>query len=345
MGVYKTIEDVKVFLNIHDANKDCTLISNVMEGAQSLLTFQCNICGKEFQRSYSALRRAKYYCCKTCASKIGHKTYDINDVKLFLKENDQLQECELLSTEYINSTKPLTFRCNLCGENFNRSFENVKHVSNYCCQSCSAKKVGKQLRKYSEDDVNRLLSEKNCVLLEPYVNITTKVKCQCPKGHIFDFVLANFLRKEEPCIICSYEKRKGENSPHWKGGGKQSTIDFIRHQLYLWKQEVLKQYEGKCDICGEKTKDLVIHHVSKNFSSILDEASQNTGIPILNCIADYSDEERDILINEVKRLHTIDIGRPMKREYHKLFHRRYGTHNNTLQQYEEFKKQIQKEKK
>lgn len=196
------------------------------------------------------------------------------------------------------------------------------------------------MQKYDENEVERLLNEKNCKLLEPYINITTKVKCQCPKGHIFDFVLASFLRKDEPRIICSYEKRRGEKSPVWKGGGKQDTIDFIRHQLYTWKQEVLKKYDNKCDICNENTKDLVIHHATRNFSDILEEASKNTEIPILNQISEYQDEQRKTLIKEVQRLHTVDIGRPIKKEYHKKFHQLYGTHNNTLQQYEEFKQKI-----
>lgn len=75
----------------------------------------------------------------------------------------------------------------------------------------------------------------------------------------------------------------------------------------------------------------MIHHVKKNFSAILEEASKNTGIPILPNISDYSKEDRDTLIKEVQRLHTIDNGVAITKEYHQLFHRKYGTRNNTYE--------------
>lgn len=59
------------------------------------------------------------------------------------------------------------------------------------------------------------------------------------------------------------------------------------------------------------------------------EASDNTGIPILNKVSDYAYGEQEKLSNEVIRLHTIDLGVPIQRKLHDEFHLRYGKKNNT----------------
>lgn len=57
---------------------------------------------------------------------MGKQKYTIESVREFLLENDTHHECELLSTEYFNSKTKMLFRCNICGENFERSFDALK---------------------------------------------------------------------------------------------------------------------------------------------------------------------------------------------------------------------------
>ena len=119
MGViHYTIDDVKNFLEEHDVNHDCTLLSTIYEKDSIPLSFRCNICGKEFTRRFSNLKRIKRYCCESCSSSIGHRALSLDTVKSFLAENDTNHDCTLLSTEYKSSNTPLLFRCNVCGKEF-----------------------------------------------------------------------------------------------------------------------------------------------------------------------------------------------------------------------------------
>ena len=105
----------------------------------------------------------------------------------------------------------------------------------------------------------------------------------------------------------------------------------------------LKNSDYKCDISGLHSDDLVIHHATKNFRALVDEACKNTGIPLLNKIVDYSIEDRQNLEKELLKLHENCKGIVMRKVYHDEFHSIYGKTNNTLEQYLEFKKIKQEE--
>ena len=55
-----------------------------------------------------------------------YKDKDYEDVVKFLEENDVNKDCTLISTSYVNNTTPLSFKCNLCGKNFERDFAHLK---------------------------------------------------------------------------------------------------------------------------------------------------------------------------------------------------------------------------
>lgn len=343
MGTKYTICSVSDYLEKYDINHECTLLSNEYLGVTKPLQLKCNVCGQIFERSFEKIKKAKRFCCYNCSSSKSRSETTIEIIKDYLAKNDLNNECTLLSTKVRNSKEKLQLRCNICGQEFTKSFQDIKTGKYFCCRDCTAKKIGQKNIKYSPEIVENLLSEQGCHLLEPYINITTKIKCKCSNGHEFDFVLANFLRNQNPCPKCAYEKRRGPGSPVWADGGRQETLDFLRHQLSTWKKETFQAYDYTCDISGERGGKLVIHHVKKSFSEIVKQAVKNTGIPILPHIADYTEQDREILVNEIRKLHTIDIGVPIKAELHQEFHRLYGTRNNTLQQYEEFKKKKRQE--
>ena len=104
------------------------------------------------------------------------------------------------------------------------------------------------------------------------------------------------------------------------------------------KKECLKNAEYKCDITGEHSQDLVVHHVDKNFRELVNEALENTGLDLRHSIDEYSLEERKSLEEELIKLHSPSNGVVIKRECHNLFHKIYGKTNNNRNQYEEFKK-------
>lgn len=141
MGKRKyTIESVREFLLENDTRHECELLSTEYTNSKSKMLFHCNDCGKNFERSFEALKEIKtYYCCPKCARKYsgGARYRDtIENVIKYLEENDTEHECTLLSDEYKNSTTPLLFKCNICGDTFERNFSKVKTVSYFCCPKC-----------------------------------------------------------------------------------------------------------------------------------------------------------------------------------------------------------------
>ena len=85
-----------------------------------------------------------------------------------------------------------------------------------------------------------------------------------------------------------------------------------------------------------------IHHVNKNFSEILDLTFKITRIKIKEIIAEYTSEELEKLEKICLMLHYFfGPGVCLTEEEHKLFHSLYGKHDNTKEQFEEFKHRFQ----
>lgn len=115
---------------------------------------------------------------------MSKQKYTIEDVHSFLLENDIKHECDLLSTEYINTKTKLKFHCNICGENFERNFETLKTSVNYCCGKCSKKKNGGARTQGSIQKVKQFLKdndiENQCTLLSTeYINSHSPLDFKC----------------------------------------------------------------------------------------------------------------------------------------------------------------------
>ena len=115
---------------------------------------------------------------------MGKQKYTIDSVRSFLLEHDINHDCELLSTEYISTKTKLKFHCNICGENFERSFETLKTSVNYCCGKCSKKKSGGTRIQGSIQEVRQFLKdndiEKQCTLLsKKYINSQSPLRFKC----------------------------------------------------------------------------------------------------------------------------------------------------------------------
>ena len=149
MGKQKyTIDDVKNFLLLNNNENECILLSEQYESSKKPLLFQCKICGNEFSRNFEALKTVKHFCCPKCArSKSGgnHDKKTIDDVKEFLVKNDVNNECELISTEFVNSSTPLLFKCNICHQTFSRTFSQLQKKNRlFCCPQCGSLKGGSE---------------------------------------------------------------------------------------------------------------------------------------------------------------------------------------------------------
>lgn len=332
-----TLEDVKKYLEENDKENLCSLLSDTYINSDTPLLFRCNVCGNTFERDYHHLKRGRF-SCSSCANKNQKKSnkLTIEDIQNYIKHNDLNHECLLLSTTYINSTTPLKFKCNICGDTFERD---VNHLfrKRFRCPRCG-RRAGASKLEYTKQDVIDTIEDEGLIIIGNYINASTGVKCQCSKGHIFDLYFSEYLQRGRSCPKCAIEKISGKNHWNYNGGGHQETMDMLRHAIIPWKYACFKK-NNKCDITNSKF-DLVVHHL-KDFADIVKEASFLTGVPIYNKVEDYSFEERERLTQKVIELHTIEIGVVLTRDLHNKFHSIYGKKNNTKKQYQEFKEKYQ----
>lgn len=83
--------------------------------------------------------------------------YTILNIKTYLKNNDS--NTELLSKEYESNSKHLNWKCERCGEIFERTWNKMQQSKTMCCDKCSHEIVGIN-RRYSQEDVNNILKDK-----------------------------------------------------------------------------------------------------------------------------------------------------------------------------------------
>ena len=337
-----TIQEVQKYID-ENANGQCILLSTEYINSHTPLTLKCNICGNEFQRDYDHLKRKRFLCID-CAKKNRSdpsNKLSIEDVKKFINENDINHECTLISTEYINNRTPLTLKCNICGNEFQRDFSHIQR-NRFRCETCG-EKAGAQKLIYTQEDVEKDIQKSGYHIIGPYTNAGIGVLCSCEKeGHQpFYLIYSNYKFKNQGCPECGKLKMQGSNHWNWKGG-VSSLLAYLRDAANDWKYNVVRTYRY-CDITGT-SKNLEVHHLNINFSDIVHESAQNIGFIFDGKqLKDYDEHQLYQLKQEIKRLHEEKVqGVVLRKDIHRLFHSIYGKENNTPEQYYEFKEKIQK---
>lgn len=333
----QTIEDVINYLAVNDTEQQCTLLSVEYINSKAPLKFRCNQCGKEFERSFTNVKRNAKYTCARCSQ---DRFLKINDVQIYLNENDINNDCTLLSTSYENYYTPLLFRCNNCGKEFTRTFAQVKQTSpSFKCYDCLKKQQGgynKKSIKDVQDFINMYDINNDCELLSTtYINQSTPLlfKCNCC-GKEFERTFQTMKAKKAfKCFRCAH------NLPDtYQTNAHLALTNYFRSKLYSWKKEFLLKHPT-CDLT-DVNYELDIHHLI-NFSTILYQASVNIGIPL--DIYPYDLNSLLVLENEFFKLHK-ELGQAvvLNKDIHQLFHKIYGYKNNTPEQYDEFKERYRK---
>ncbi len=332
MGKKLTIQDIQLYLNEMDIEHNCLLVSTEYKNSTTPLIFICNSCGKTFERDWAHLKRGRFLCT-ACSNKHG-SPFTIETVRNFLNKNDINHECTLLSSEYVNNSTPLHFRCNLCGEEFDRDYQHlIRDGGRFRCPQCGIN-AGAKAKKYNVSDIDKILAEKGYTRTGDYVNAATPFSAICSRGHNVKISFTNFLCKHSGCKKCAILNQTGELSPLWKGGVSE-VMEELRKTLKPWKAQILARDGYKCQLSGEH-KDLEVHHL-KGFNTLVREASEITSVPILVKINDYSNIEDFYTLREkVLELHTLDIGITLTKSIHKEFHAKFGKGDNTKEQFEAF---------
>ena len=189
---------------------------------------------------------------------------------------------------------------------------------------------------YSYEFVKNCVESEGFTLLttkEEYVDFETKIKYLCgnPNHKPVEVRARMFVTKNHRCQSCYLESLRGENSPRWKGGNRE-TILYFRGALYEWERDSLKQYDSKCPITGI-SECLEIHHI-RAYSDIITEAFKTLCVEVKPRICDYTQEELNKLALLVQEIHRRHLGVPLFRPLHKLLHTLYGTTPSESQYYD-----------
>ena len=133
------------------------------------------------------------------------KRHNFDYVKQFVKENS---DCELLSTEYINTDTKMKFRCK-CGDEFETTFYKFSKRDKRQCNRCGMYKLA-NAQKLPYEEVKRFIEENSssgCKLLsETYDNAQEKLKIQCACGNQFETKFNHFKGSfQRQCPKCGME--------------------------------------------------------------------------------------------------------------------------------------------
>ena len=321
--------------------RGCKLRSNSYLNNHTPIKIQF-ICG-HVQSMTIATFRGRYDEYETCFCRKCQKKKASAKLRLPLddvREYIASQGCELLSSEYINMRSKIDIRLE-CGHIASMSFGSFKKGSR--CKICSSKLHGKKCRR-PLTDIYKKLDENNLKLISvngEYVGGNSYIKYSCIHGHITRRRIQGFFIHptcgECKKIACDLAKM-GSGGSGWKGG--VTTIHKnIRVHINEWKEKSAASCEYLCVITGRNMGH--IHHLY-GMNLIIEDALDELGFAKVKQVKDFTDEEWIFLIEKIKEIHNRHpLGVCLTKGVHRLFHKLYGTGNNTPDQFYEFTERIQ----
>jgi hypothetical protein len=278
--------------------------------------------------SYDKFRSGQRGCSK-CS---GRFFASYEEVKL---EFDR-RGYELLETDYKDSESKLAY---LCPFHPNKvlyiSYQKLKNGRG--CRYCAAQRKAAKYR-FSYDEVQKEFKKRGYELIEKvYLNNATPMRYRCyhHKDKVITITLKD-LKNGKGCPYCFNEQFSGGGgSAAWKGG-ISSINDFLRAEIKDWTKESLRKYGYKCAVTLQGG-ELEVHH-TKSFYEIRDEVLKELNLFNKKTRYQFTKHELNQILFKVKEKHTYIIGVPLKGYIHRLFHKLYGRKNNTMKDFEEFKK-------
>lgn len=204
-----------------------------------------------------------------------------------------------------------TFLCICdCGKKKKITLSHLKKGTKSC--GCLNKKLASQRRIINLKNKNFGLLKAIKIIKIVNNRVFWLCKCRCNKKSI---VPSNNLKSGNTKSCGCNHHPKGKESKLWK---KHIPIEdrinkrgTVKNPLYdLWRNKVMRRDDFTCQISKEKGK-LEVHH--------------------LFAWNKYPERRYDI-----------NNGVTLLRKIHRLFHKKYGLGNNTIEQFNEFKKQYEK---
>jgi hypothetical protein len=303
--------------------------------AKTKMRYRCPIHpDKELYATYDKMRQGTG--CPYCA---GNVRFTIEEVRDKFDSHGFI----LLEDNYKNSKQKLKCECKK-----HRGIIQYKKAIDFTekrntgCALCWEERKGQALRK-DVDELRSLVEERGYKFIGmDYDDYRTHIIFHCEKHNkTTRMVLSNFTSYQQKCSSCADELMRGEGHPNWNGG-KSQLRDYLRKLLAKWKADVLEQSNYTCFVSGVRGGSLEVHHV-RNFSSICEDVLDELGLEWHESIGEYSTQELSDISNLLLSKHTVDIGIPMTKEHHFMFHNTYGKTNNNMDQVLEFKKSLQEQ--
>jgi len=144
------------------------------------------------------------------------------------------------------------------------------------------------------EQVRGKFSEKGYELLvDEYINCFVKMKCRCPKGHLWKTHWNNFQTGRR-CPKCAIEKNSGENHARWNPDREEVKLNMKIcrrcHNLLFatFKSLGRRKTQKSRDILGYDRKNLKNHLVSHpNWSKVSNKDWQIDHIFPIKAFMDY----------------------------------------------------------
>lgn len=307
MSHKNSIEDVE---NLFKANNLILLDKNYKKANQKLLAL--NHDGFKVVISYNKLSQGR-------TPSVFHinNPYTIENIRLWTYINKP--QYILLSNEYNGKDKKLLWFCLDCYNCFESTFNNFQksvHPCNRCYpyKHLTEREFFERLYKYNNKYKNNKFN-----IESHYVNMDTSIKCSCNEcNNIWFAKPRDLIYDSTGCMRCYKNNNHGKNHHNWRFDLTEEDRDKSRttsdSSQYIWSKKVFERDNYECDIlhikCGMGFKvELNAHHLNGY----------------------HWDKENRF---------NIDNGVCLCKPIHKLFHKVYGSKNNTKEQYIEFKKDV-----
>lgn len=231
----------------------------------------------------------------------------------------------LLEQSYSNNAQILRFRCPFHPDAETKISLN-RLMKGQGCRYCGYEKMGNGQR-IPHDKVAKDFASRNYILLGSYVDSSSKLQYICEKHpDKIASITYSELKQGHGCMLCGRERTataiKREKHPQWKGGVTGIGV-YLRSSLTAWKLSWLEKYNYRCAISGEKGKDLEVHHIVP-YSVTRDEVLWQLGLPLLQSVSDYTEDELTAISSLFLKKHESIEGVPLKKQFHIDLHKSFG---------------------